>query len=1266
MKKWFVDLKIKHKLNFIIIIALVSLIFLGLISHYFLNTSHVVSIILNGERMVNVAYYTSIQLFYQYLGTNDQRALDKAYAYLDEANKLTAFFSELDEILAETSKTEFIDGLYQTYQKILKDRKTAELLASRITIFHWLDNKPFRDAVDAATLGVENGRRLKQIITTYVESRDEKTLQELEKAIAKMVLLENEFADSIENINQFAKKLLFIGLILSILILGGLIVILIRYVSLNITKPSNLLLNLVNKLAVGDLTPQIDIQSKDEIGLLASAITEMKLSMQETIAHANKIARGDYSAKLTPRSDKDELINSLNAMTTSLKETTDENKIQNWLKTGLTELNDRMRGEQDYVTLAQNTVSYIAEFLNAQVGAIFLNLEDDKLKLVGSYAYSERKNLSNQYKIGEGIIGQAALEKKPILLSNVPDDYIKISSGLGESTPCNIIAIPFMFEGNVKGVIELGFFNEFNGERMEFLKHAIENIGINFSSAESRSKLQELLERTQQQAEELQSQQEELRQTNEELEEQAKYLRESEARLQAQQEELRQTNEELEEKTKILEEQKENIRKKNLELEKAQNLLQERAEELEITSKYKSEFLANMSHELRTPLNSLLILSKILSQNKDANLTDKQIEFTRTIHSAGTELLNIINEILDLARVESGKIDLNIENVNLKQVAEDIENNYKHLSDDKQLNFSVKVDNDLPEFVRTDEQRLKQILKNFISNAIKFTEQGSIIVKFEKAPADTNFSQSGLKPEKAIAVSVTDTGKGIPTEKQNVIFEAFQQEDGTTSRKYGGTGLGLSIAREMARFLGGEIKLKSEVGKGSRFTFYFSDYNSDNGQSHFQPESQNRSNKKELPRSEIKLAPKSVIEKPVDDFQDDLRNIQAGDRTILVVEDDIKFAKILIDLAHERNFKSLVAATGRKGLQLAEEFKPDAIILDIGLPDIDGWTVMEKLKHNPDTRHIPVHFMSASDKSMEALRMGAIGFLSKPVTMEGLEGAFNKIEGIISKSIKNLLVVEDDENQRQSIIELIGNSDVRTTTTESGKKAFEMLKTNNFDCMVLDLGLSDISGFQLLQMIEAEKSINHIPIIIYTGKEISRHEEEKLKKHAESIIIKGVRSPDRLFDEVTLFLHRVEANLPEEKQKMLRMIHDKELLFQNKKILLVDDDMRNVFAISNVLEDKGMKVVIGKNGKQGVDLVEQHGDFDLVIMDIMMPEMDGYEAIRRIRKTNKHDKLPVIALTAKAMKGDRNKCIEAGANDYLAKPVDPDKLLSLLRVWLYR
>ncbi|MDW7680104.1 MAG: response regulator, partial [bacterium] len=380
----------------------------------------------------------------------------------------------------------------------------------------------------------------------------------------------------------------------------------------------------------------------------------------------------------------------------------------------------------------------------------------------------------------------------------------------------------------------------------------------------------------------------------------------------------------------------------------------------------------------------------------------------------------------------------------------------------------------------------------------------------------------------------------------------------------------------------------------------------------------------------------------------------------------IKFAKILIDLARERNFKSLVAPTGRKGLQLAEEFKPDAIILDIGLPDIDGWTVMEKLKDNPDTRHIPVHFISASDKSMEALRMGAIGFLSKPVTMEGLEGAFNKIEAIISKSIKNLLVVEDDENQRKSIIELIGNSDVRTTTTESGKKAFEMLKTNNFDCMVLDLGLSDISGFELLQMIEAEKSINHIPIIIYTGKEISRHEEEKLKKHAESIIIKGVRSPDRLFDEVTLFLHRVEANLPEEKQKMLRMIHDKELLFQNKKILLVDDDMRNVFAISNALEDKGMKVVIGKNGKQGVDLVEQHGDFDLVIMDIMMPEMDGYEAIRRIRKTNKHDKLPVIALTAKAMKGDRNKCIEAGANDYLAKPVDPDKLLSLLRVWLYR
>ena len=695
-------------------------------------------------------------------------------------------------------------------------------------------------------------------------------------------------------------------------------------------------------------------------------------------------------------------------------------------------------------------------------------------------------------------------------------------------------------------------------------------------------------------------------------------------------------------------------------------MLEERAQELEISSKYKSEFLANMSHELRTPLNSLLILSKILFQNKDKNLTDKQIEFAQTIHAAGTELLNIINEILDLAKVESGKADVNVEKINFTDIAADIQKNYKHLVEDKGLKFKIQIAKGLPKSVNTDEQRLKQIIKNFISNAIKFTNKGEINISIKRPDRDVSFSNSGLIRENAFAISVTDTGKGIPKEKHRVIFEAFQQEDGTTSRKYGGTGLGLSIAKEMARLLGGEIQLKSEVGKGSTFTLFISDLKGDEDKydsDEIEAEVTKKRESKSIQKTEYL---KSKEPRVIEQLPDDRSDIDANDRMILIIEDDVKFAKILIDLAHERKFKCLIAQQGRKGLQLAEDYKPDAIILDIGLPDIDGWKVMEKLKDNSDTRHIPVHFMSASDKYMEAMRMGAIGFVSKPVSMEGLEEAFTRIEDIISKTIKNLLVVEDDENQRKSILELIGNNDVRTTAVESGREAFELLKTNTYDCMVLDLGLDDISGFELLQMIEGEKTITHIPIIIYTGKDISRQEEAKLKKHAESIIIKGVRSPDRLFDEVSLFLHRIESNLPEEKQKILRMIHDKEMLFQGKKILLVDDDMRNVFALSNVLEEKGMQVIIGKDGKEGLDMLGQNSKIDLVLMDIMMPEMDGYETMRRIRKEDKYKNLPIIALTAKAMKGDRTKCIQAGANDYLSKPVDPDKLLSLLRVWLYR
>jgi CheY-like chemotaxis protein/HAMP domain-containing protein len=1005
---------------------------------------------------------------------------------------------------------------------------------------------------------------------------------------------------------------------------------------------------------------------------------------------ADEVAKGnrDVEIRVSTSDEIGVLGNAFNAMIKNIKQSIEENEKQNWLKSGLAELNDKIRGEQDVMTLSPNVINYLATYLEAKVGAIYLVDENNSLsgsgqpllKMVGSYAYTRRKNLANEYRIGEGLVGQAALEKKSILITNVPDDYLKINSGLGEGIPRNIMVTPFLYEGEVKGIIELGSFHEFTELQLDFLNQATENIAIGFHSAQSRVKMKELLEKTQQQAEELQAQQEELRQTNEELEEQAEALKESQARMEAQQEELRQTNEELEKQTRTLEKQKQDIKKNNLELEKARQELEIKAKDLEITSKYKSEFLANMSHELRTPLNSLLILSKLLHENKEGNLTDKQLEFARTIHSAGTDLLNLINDILDLSKVEAGKLDLNIHDVNVGEFANNIQRSFRYLAKEKGLGFKIELSEDAPAYIRTDSQRVEQIVKNLLSNAFKFTDAGHVTLKIYRPTNDITSSQNGLDPKEAIAIAVSDTGIGVSEEKQKLIFEAFQQGDGRTNRKYGGTGLGLSISKELAKVLGGEIQLKSKAGEGSTFTLYLPttlESATDAGQpQHGQTEMTNLKEKKKGnhsggPASKIKTRKSNNKDSnnknsSNEHVQDDRENIASGDRTILIIEDDPKFANILLDLTRAKGFKCLVAESGEKGIHFANHYKPSAIMLDIGLPGMDGWAVMERLKDNSETRHIPVHFMSASDRTLDAMRMGAIGFLSKPVSLEELEEAFKKIEETISKTVKNLLVVEDDEIQRNSILELIGNGDVKATAVGSGEEAFKILKSNNVDCMILDLGLSDMSGFELLERIRNNTAISKLPIIIYTGKNLTREEEDKLRTYAESIIIKGVKSPERLLDETSLFLHRVEANLSEEKKKMLRMVHDKELILQDKKILLVDDDMRNVFAMASILEEYGVRVLIGKNGKEGLECLNKNPDIDLVLMDIMMPEMDGYEAMGEIRKQQRFKKLPIIALTAKAMKGDRNKCIEAGANDYLAKPIDADKLLSLLRVWLYQ
>ncbi len=987
--------------------------------------------------------------------------------------------------------------------------------------------------------------------------------------------------------------------------------------------------------------------------LLGRSITT---PLHEAIQVANQFAEGKRHMRIPVRSS--DVIGGLGRAFNAMMSTIEK---QDWFKTGLAELNISMRGEQDVDALAQHVISYLAIYLDAQIGAICVADEDLSLRLIASYAGNQRKGHRNSFKPGEGLIGQAALEKQSIVFRDVPDDYMKISSGLGEVTPRNIFVVPFVYGDSVQGVIELGSVHRFTEAQMDFLNHACESIAIAFHSARSRVKMQQLLGETQKQSEKLQVQQKKLQQVNEELEAKAQSLKASEEELQTHQQELRRTNKDLKEQTRSLEEQKQALGEKNRELEKARKLIEEKARDLERSGKYKSEFLANMSHELRTPLNSLLILARLLSENKNGNLTEKQVEYARTIHVAGADLLELINEILDLSKVEAGKMALNIEEMSLKGLVSYVEQTFTPVAEEKGLALKIELTDGLPACIRTDRQRVEQIVKNLLSNALKFTSEGEVRVHIARPPAESDGPLYN-----AVAISVSDTGIGINEDKQRLIFEAFQQADGSTSRKYGGTGLGLSIVRELTKLLGGEIHLRSEEGKGCTFTLYLSENPpAMSGEEHKIPRARDetRDAGQEAGDSSSLVSPPGI--EGVERIWDDRHTPSPTDRFLLIIEDDPKFAKILFDLAREKGFKGLIAGDGAAGLQLTYQYTPHAIILDVGLPGMDGWMVMEKLKNNPDTHHIPVHFISVYDQSHEAVKLGATGYLTKPLTLEKLHAAFDTIEHVLSETIKKLLIVEHDEPTRQGLFELLSGADVDIMTAQTGAAAYTLLKTGEFDCLVLDLDLADISGFELLEKIRSDAAMSHLPIIVCTVKDLTKEEEIRLEKQAERIIIKGVQSQERLVDEVTLFLHRVEADLPETQQQQLRMIHGKEAVLRERTILIVDDDMRNVFALSSILEENGMHVLVGEHGKKAMELLDQHPKVDLVLMDIMMPEMDGYEAMRRIRKQPRFKNLPIIALTAKAMKGDRQKCLDAGANDYLSKPVDTDKLLSLLQVWLY-
>jgi len=846
---------------------------------------------------------------------------------------------------------------------------------------------------------------------------------------------------------------------------------------------------------------------------------------------------------------------------------------------------------------------------------------------------------------------------------------------------------------------------------------------------------QKLTQELQSQSEELKRQQDELRHSNSELEQQARTLKQSEEMLKDQQEELQQVNEELEEKASLLAEQNKKVEQKNAEVESARLALEEKAEQLSVSSKYKSEFLANMSHELRTPLNSLLILARLMSENKDGNLTQKQIEYANTILSSGTDLLNLINDVLDLSKVEAGKMDVNTAEVLVTEVRDLVERSFRPVADQKQLGFSVDVQPGAPARLITDGQRLNQVLKNLLSNAFKFTQQGSVTLTIRSAERGRRFANPALDNANAVvAFAVSDTGIGIAKDKQRLIFEAFQQADGTTSRKFGGTGLGLSISREIARLLGGEIRVESTPGVGSTFTLFLPDEYRESGSGNRESVASRRergagNREPRLGRAPARPdaatgaarpapdpAPASpngrfaqpsmmevssdtaVEEPPVADADDETQTneeptgsrfpvassrpsgpdsrpnddrdaIQPGDRVVLIVENDLNFARVLLDMAREKGFLGIIALDGETGLELAHEYKPDAVTLDIDMPGIDGWQVLDRLKHNTETRHIPVHIITGIERRQQGLMAGAIAYLEKPVDKARLDEAFGHIRTFIDNRVKRLMIVEDDETQQRSMVELIGDDDIEIVTVRSGEDALEELHRGHFDCMVLDLGLGGgMNGFDLLERVKSDprQAVREIPIIIYTGRDLSQPEETRLRKYAETIIVKDVKSPERLLDETALFLHRVEAKLPENKRRMLEQLHNADAVFAGKRVLIVDDDVRNIFSLTSVLESHGMNVAFAENGRDALTMLENSEEPDLVLMDVMMPEMDGYETTRAIRQNPRFRSLPIIALTAKAMKGDREKCIAAGASDYITKPVDTEQLLSLMRVWLYR
>jgi signal transduction histidine kinase/DNA-binding response OmpR family regulator len=1066
---------------------------------------------------------------------------------------------------------------------------------------------------------------------------DIKTLQ---RSIVERV---NAEVNEIDKNERQARNVSFVFLLSVIALVLFVISITIK----SISDSLNEIKNAAKKIATGATGIELNVPSKDTVGSLAISIREMDENNKALAAAADAIGKGEFDTVITPRSEEDILGNALVHMQKDLHEYNRENQRKIWIQTGLNQLNKALQGDKTLAALTNEALTVLVQYLKADVGVFYVSYERQGLFLSGSYAVADKAKVPQNIGYGSSLIGQAAVNKKITSFSDNTEEDLEIRSATFDARPRHLLIVPLVHNNEVEGVVEMGALKSFGPDVNAFLEMASANIAIALQAAKSKARLQELLEETQAQAEELQAQHSELENLNTELEAQAQKLQASEEELKVQQEELMQSNSELEERSRLLEERNQQIAERNLQI-------QQKAAELEQSTRYKSEFLANMSHELRTPLNSILLLSRLLSENNEKNLTSDQVEYAQVIQTSGNGLLSLIDEILDLSKIEAGKMELEYQQVSVQDIQTEMQQLFGPIANDKKVALDIQVGANVPEAIETDKLRLEQILRNLLSNALKFTAKGSVTLSVRNAddPALLSFT-------------VKDTGIGIPKEKQQSVFEAFQQADGSTRRKFGGTGLGLSISRELAKLLGGRIELTSEPGVGSEFTVFVPKQKIEEEQK----KASGMQGEKEFTPIAAPLTEKGdnkfLSSEIPESVPDDRSLVTTNDKSLLIVEDDTAFAKALLEYTRGKGYKGIVTVRGDEALDLAKKYHPVGILLDIQLPIKSGWEVMEELKSDTSTRHIPVHIMSSHTAKRESLQKGAIDFISKPVAFEKMQDIFNKIEHVIQKESRKVLIIEENPKHAKALAYFLGSFDVSTEISNSITEGVAALQDDEVDCVILDMGIPDISAYQTLEQIKELPGMEQLPIIVFTGKNLSKPEEERLRQYTDSIVIKTAHSYKRILDEVSLFLHLVEENKQEGGRKSNLKLGTMNEVLKGKTVLVTDDDVRNIFSLTRALEASQMNVLSATDGREALKVLEEHPEIDIVLMDIMMPEMDGYETMKQVRKKQQYKNLPIIAVTAKAMVGDREKCIRAGASDYISKPVDVDQLLSLLRVWLY-